>query len=112
MDAILSYPWLREKQLGVFPHLGALALEGESLVQLHSWDFQKEKNELDSSDDETDTHIRVVQKEFEVDWAQVDKIRAMILTLPTEVGMGGEISIFEVCKDSRRVWDAQRCFGG
>ena len=58
-------------------------------MQLHSWDFQKEKNELDSSDDETDTHIRVVQKEFEVDWAQVDKIRAMNLTFPTEVGKGG-----------------------
>lgn len=26
VDAILSYPWLRDNQLGVFPDLGALAM--------------------------------------------------------------------------------------
>ena len=27
MDMILSYPWLRENRLGVFPHRNALAMD-------------------------------------------------------------------------------------
>ena len=27
VDAILSYPWLRQNRLGVFPHMAALAME-------------------------------------------------------------------------------------
>ena len=33
VDAILSYPWLRQQYLGVFPHLEALAKLELSIVK-------------------------------------------------------------------------------
>ena len=37
VDAILSYPWLEEKYLGVYPHMESLALWGEPLRLLQSY---------------------------------------------------------------------------
>ena len=35
VDAILSYPWMAQNQIGVFPHLKAMALEKPKLTLLH-----------------------------------------------------------------------------
>ena len=85
MDAILSYPWLRDKRLGVFPHLGALAQEGEPITRIFSRKFPSAKEDTSS------------QSEFEedIDWAEVGEVRAMNLRLPSEVGQGEEIPLFE-----------------
>jgi hypothetical protein len=37
VDAILSYPWLKDRFLGVFPHLEALAILEEPLLLLQSY---------------------------------------------------------------------------
>ena len=41
VDAILSYPWMAQNQLGVFPHLQAMALEKPRLTLLHGISRQK-----------------------------------------------------------------------
>ena len=43
-DAILSYPWLLENKIGVFPHRGALALEVPELTLLYGWTRKMEKS--------------------------------------------------------------------
>jgi len=40
---ILSYPWLREHELGVFPHLGSLAMDEPDFTLLHGWSRRKER---------------------------------------------------------------------
>ena len=35
VDAILAYPWMRENEIGVFPHKRALALDFPELVLLY-----------------------------------------------------------------------------
>ena len=37
LDAILSYPWLKQNKLGVYPHLQALAFDHPSLTVLTWW---------------------------------------------------------------------------
>ncbi len=37
VDAILSYPWLRENQMGVFPHHDALAIDQPTFALLYGW---------------------------------------------------------------------------
>ena len=41
LDMILSYPWLREHALGVFPHLGSLAKDEPEFTLLHGWTRQR-----------------------------------------------------------------------
>ena len=43
LDLILSYPWLREHALGVFPHLSSLASDQPEFTLLHGWARQKKK---------------------------------------------------------------------
>ena len=44
VDAMLSYPWLLENKIGMFPHRGALALEGPELTLLYGWTRKMEKS--------------------------------------------------------------------
>lgn len=37
VDMILSYPWLRQNQVGVFPHHDALAIDTPYFALLHGW---------------------------------------------------------------------------
>ena len=37
VDDILSYPWLKGNQMGVFPHLEALALDQPNFALLYGW---------------------------------------------------------------------------
>ena len=37
LDAILSYPWLRENSVGVFPHRDALARDWPYFGLLYAW---------------------------------------------------------------------------
>ena len=42
LDGIISYPWLKENRLGVFPHMGALAAE-DPFVLLKVFSGKKRK---------------------------------------------------------------------
>ena len=44
VDAILSYPWMAQNQIGVFPHLKAMALEKPRLTLLHGVLREKARN--------------------------------------------------------------------
>ena len=44
VDAILSYPWLKENQMGVFPHHEALARDQPTFALLYSWKRGRERN--------------------------------------------------------------------
>ena len=73
MDAIIGLPWLKQRQLGVFPHLEALAKWEEPKVLLHS---VKQPNQH---------RIQQLRKEERRErnlWARVDQVRAMNMTLP------------------------------
>ena len=37
VDAILSYPWMRENGIGVFPHRDALAKDHPRFCLLYAW---------------------------------------------------------------------------
>lgn len=44
VDMILSYPWLLENKLGVFPHHNSLALDEPELTLLYGWRGANERN--------------------------------------------------------------------
>jgi hypothetical protein len=50
VDAILSYPWLKERFLGVFPHLEALAILEEPLLLLQSYASKEEGDHCPETD--------------------------------------------------------------
>jgi hypothetical protein len=46
VDAILSFPWLAENGLGVFPHHKALVLDNPNLIFLYGWDTRNQKRKM------------------------------------------------------------------
>ena len=43
IDAILSYPWMRKNELGVFPHLGALVMDKPKMALLYGMEREGRK---------------------------------------------------------------------
>jgi hypothetical protein len=73
MDAIIGFPWMQAQQLGVFPHLEALARWEEPRMLLRS------------SQDTNLQHVRQARKKASKElgvWAHVTRARALNMTLP------------------------------
>ena len=105
VDAILSYPWLRENRLGVWVH--ELALEQHSAskrrVLLENFAGEIPRDEESEGNDEDqdefleelaysdggydmDLSEEISEEEADRRWAQVAQVRAMDLEIPTEAG--------------------------
>jgi hypothetical protein len=91
VDAIIGYPWLEANQLGVFPHLRALALMASEVILLRGEQnltttaVANPKEEEPEEDDTEDLEP--------LRW--LDRVRGMRLTLPCEIGEGGETPLLE-----------------
>ena len=105
VDAILSYPWLRENRLGVWVHEQALEQHSASKRRVLLENFpgeipQEEESEGSDEDHEdgfedqtppeeeydTDFDEEISEEEADQRWAQVSQVRAMDLEIPTEAG--------------------------
>ena len=86
VDAILSYPWLEEKHLGVFPHLKSLALLADRMLLLGSLNHPKHSSPKTRP-----------EPDFDPDWerlVKVNYVRSLGLTLPA-YGEGEEEPSFD-----------------
>lgn len=73
VDAILGLPWLRQRQLGVIPHLEALVRWEEPQLLLKS---------VRQPEPRVIRQIRKEERRERELWARVDRVRAMNMTLP------------------------------
>jgi hypothetical protein len=78
VEAIIGFPWLEENQLGVFPHLRALALRGEQVVLLRGHDAEGEQVQP-AAHKKAQKRVRYLK--------MVEKVRALRLALP-EAALG------------------------
>jgi hypothetical protein len=79
VDAILSYPWMAQNQIGVFPHLKAMALEKPKLTLLHGV-LHGKKRKLKRS--------RQGEEGVACKWVQLGMERKVAIETPP---MGGEV---------------------
>ena len=98
VDLILSYPWLRKKQIAVYPHLGCLGVDIPERVYLTSKTTQRRKRKRKPQDLEEE--------------ALTAEVRAWNLCVPTEVGEPLEDYLFHDDDAVRYIASILRVAGG